>query len=286
MYYEALNHIRDQLKNTSQKIFFISKIAIVISIYIVLIVNNEYNFTKPVYNNASECMNDHLYNQLATINQFLRDNEQLKNAIIITAGLIMDFLFMMICIRFICFHKNCRLVATLLAFYLIKGIIQNLFTFATPNDQLWGFPGVNSLVVSYYPINGFIYSNHVGGCLISFLEFRKDGCYILKKVAFLAIFMEAFVLIVTRAHYSIEIIGGLVFAHYLYIIIGEIFSNKSSNEIIQLSPRSRENLTNPHDDFSNLLNARSAISNRQNKALLLISDDHKGKNEKLQHVQI
>ena len=264
MYYEAANHIRDQLSNTGQKLFFISKIVIVISVYIILIFSNQFNFIKPVYQSAPECMNDHLYNQLEPINKVLRENVQLKNAIIITAGLIMDLLFLIISIRFICFHKNCRLLATLVVFYLIRGIIQNMFSFGMPNDYIWGFPGMYSLVVSYYPINDFFYSGHVGSCLISYLEFRRDGCHIMKKIAFSAIFIEAFVLLVTRAHYSIDLIGGVVFAHYLYIIIGGFFSDKSLDESIPSKPR--ESLVNSIDTFKNLLNARISSSSRLDKA--------------------
>ena len=107
----------------------------------------------------------------------------------------------------------------------------------------------------------------------------------MKKIAFSAIFIEAFVLLVTRAHYSIDLIGGVVFAHYLYIIIGEFFSDQSLDASIP--PKPRESLVNSIDTFKNLLNARISYSSRPDKAHSIISGIDEEENEEFnQHSNI
>lgn len=43
-----------------------------------------------------------------------------------------------------------------------------------PQGEIWEYPGFPSLVVPYGPTNDFFYSGHMGGALISTLEWWKN----------------------------------------------------------------------------------------------------------------
>ena len=44
-----------------------------------------------------------------------------------------------------------------------------------PEGYLWEYPGFISLTVPYGKTNDFFYSGHVGGALISTLEWKANG---------------------------------------------------------------------------------------------------------------
>jgi len=205
-----------------QQKFFFTKIFIIATAYAFLLLNDYENISKPA--DVPQCINDHMFNWVAPINAFLQANWGYRNALIMMASLIMDTLFSMMCLRFILYHKNVRLLTTVLVFYIVRAIIQQLYTVTMPpSGYIWGSPGIFSIVVPYFATNDFFYSGHVGICFIAFLEFRKDGCQILKTLAFIGLWLEAFTLLVSRAHYSVDLIAGLIFAHYFYIVVGWLF---------------------------------------------------------------
>jgi hypothetical protein len=87
-----------------------------------------------------------------------------------------------------------------------------------PEGFLWGYPGFPSITVSYLKTNDFFYSGHCGLPIILLCEFK------LLKMKFMSLFciftflIEAFAMLVLRGHYSIDIITGAIFAHYIWEI--------------------------------------------------------------------
>ena len=93
-----------------------------------------------------------------------------------------------------------------------------MFSMRYPEGYLWDFPGFYSITVPYGKTNDFYYSGHVGCCLICFLEYKANGW---NKFAYFSLFTLIFqgtLMICLRGHYSIDIFGGLVFAHYIWMI--------------------------------------------------------------------
>jgi len=85
-----------------------------------------------------------------------------------------------------------------------------------PEGYIWEYPGFPSLMVSYLKTNDFFYSGHVGLPIILMSEF-----YVLKRFnmfgfCIFTFFIEAFTMIATRGHYSIDLITGAIFAHYIF----------------------------------------------------------------------
>jgi len=54
--------------------------------------------------------------------------------------------------------------------------------------------------------------------LIIFLEFKATGCIKLAFSTMLTIIIASLFLLITRATYSIDILGGLLFGHYFWIL--------------------------------------------------------------------
>lgn len=92
-----------------------------------------------------------------------------------------------------------------------------------PDDYLWEFPGIYSFVVPYQKTNDFFFSGHLGFSAVAVLEFhdkKRKGWTI---YAIVTLIIEGFTMIVLRGHYSIDLISGVIGAHYFFII-GEVCS--------------------------------------------------------------
>jgi len=178
-------------------------------------------FIKP--GDIPECMEDHISQLVSPVNSFLHDNLAWRSVLLIMSSGILDFLSILTIYRFICFHKDCRLLTTIGIFMVCRGLLQNFFTLTIPEDSLWDFPGFYSIMVPYFHTNDFFHRGHIGNCFIFYLEARRDGITWLKWVAFGSIFFEWFALLVTRGHYTIDLVAGLVFAHYVYMMVDEVY---------------------------------------------------------------
>mmetsp|Transcript_27607 Transcript_27607/g.27295 ORF Transcript_27607/g.27295 Transcript_27607/m.27295 type:complete len:117 (+) Transcript_27607:429-779(+) len=89
-----------------------------------------------------------------------------------------------------------------------------------PDDNLWDYPGIPSITVTYLRTTDFFYSGHVGVMVFCALENRHEGNRFLMYLSIFTAFFEFFVLLVLRAHYAVDMFAGIVFAHYFWIISG------------------------------------------------------------------
>ena len=87
-----------------------------------------------------------------------------------------------------------------------------------PDGYIWRNPGFPSLMVPTGKTTDFFYSGHVGYCLIATLEFHKLKWCFMKWFCFSAIILESFTMIVLRGHYTIDLIAGLIIAHWCFMI--------------------------------------------------------------------
>jgi hypothetical protein len=87
-----------------------------------------------------------------------------------------------------------------------------------PDGYLWDFPGFYSVTVPYGKTNDFFFSGHIGCCMICFCEFKAVNW---NKFAYFSIFTMVFqfsLMIALRGHYMIDLVSGIVFAHYFWLL--------------------------------------------------------------------
>ena len=85
------------------------------------------------------------------------------------------------------------------------------------DNIIWKYPGIPSISVTYLITNDYFFSGHVGLPTLAALECRKLGYRKIMYLAIFTIFVEAFTLHVSRLHYCIDLITGVIVAHYIYI---------------------------------------------------------------------
>jgi len=212
---QLLNVAKGHIKSHSHSLL-VSKISLTVLLYTFLIMNSLHDFVSPTH--VPECMKDEMQELTLPINEFLNENQFYRNALIIVSSFMIDTTAFMMTARFIIFERNFKLPLTMLAMYIFRGFLQSVFFMKFPTNYIWGSPGLFSITVPYAPANDFFFSGHVGLCTICFIYFGRQKVKPMQIFAFVTIIVEFFTLLVTRAHYFIDLVVGIVMAHYIYLI--------------------------------------------------------------------
>lgn len=94
----------------------------------------------------------------------------------------------------------------------------------------WEYPGFPSLFVPYGATNDFFFSGHVGCCILIFLEFGKMKWHKLKWLCLVNAACQILLMLITRGHYSIDMLSGAVFAHYSTIIVQSFYEKEGKSD--------------------------------------------------------
>jgi len=204
---------------TQRKILYLN-IGIFVVVYALFMLQSMKNIT-PI-EIQPECIVDKPQIWTKDITKFLSENIWVRNILMISASLMMDTIFFALGYHSCLQNKTFKLLITVFLFYAFRAWLQSIFFMRMPDDYLWSYPGFFSISVEYFPKNDFFYSGHIGILMVEYLFFREEKARKLQYFTLFAIFWNFFVLLVTRAHYSIDLIIGLLVGHYLYIIAGYI----------------------------------------------------------------
>ena len=93
---------------------------------------------------------------------------------------------------------------------------------ATPVDYVWKYPGVPSLTQTYAPSDFFYFSPALGLALVTCFEFQHHGRTNFAIAQIVTIVALSVLYIITRKHFFIDIFGGLVLGHYMWMMAGRV----------------------------------------------------------------
>jgi hypothetical protein len=199
------------------------KAVVIGSISILGVINATSGFLQQ--SEQTECITDKMFELTAPINQFFHVNPSVRHLTLICSSACIDILVLHFAYRFIFKARSWRAVLSAVAFYLTRGLLQvnstqQLFLMRVPPGYIWEYPGFPSLTVSYYPSTDFFFSGHVGFAFLCYLDFRVSRLNFWANFALAATCFEASVMLALQAHYFVDIVGGLVFAHYIWTVAG------------------------------------------------------------------
>eukprot|EP00359_Climacostomum_virens_P006256 CAMPEP_0204916358 /NCGR_PEP_ID=MMETSP1397-20131031/14189_1 /ASSEMBLY_ACC=CAM_ASM_000891 /TAXON_ID=49980 /ORGANISM="Climacostomum Climacostomum virens, Strain Stock W-24" /LENGTH=194 /DNA_ID=CAMNT_0052088823 /DNA_START=200 /DNA_END=781 /DNA_ORIENTATION=+ len=169
-----------------------------------------------------ECIWDGLFKATAAANDYIRDHDAFRHAFLIISSLLMDILALSFFTRFILYATTWRSIICILMFYGIRGIVQSIFVMEFPDGYIWDYPGFPSLVVTYKDTSDFFYSGHMGFIVFCIFENYHYRNYYLVSLAVVSFMFEFWVLLLTRVHYSIDLLSGIVMGHYCWMLSGMI----------------------------------------------------------------
>lgn len=192
--------------------------GIIITTMIVLVAINT-NLGIGLPSTDVECLNDVVFKATNGLNKYLQNHITFTKALIIMSSLSIDFTIISVAVYWTFFSKSWRVIFSMVIFYSFRALIQVLFQMRFPEGYIWQNPGFPSLTVSYLRTNDFFFSGHVGLPIIIACEyFKKDH----RVLGFLAVFtcsISFMVMILTRGHYFIDLVCGLIIAHYVFLLV-------------------------------------------------------------------
>ncbi len=168
------------------------------------------------------CFYDKLLLDYTWINNYAARNLYFRNLLVVFSSASIDILMFNFLIYFVVYGKGClQIIMTLGLFYVFRGYLQSIFIFTYYHTYLFDDPGFISLVVPYFRAADFFYSGHCGCAMCITLLFRDSGLvHVYYYGCFVTIVQFLVMTFITRAHYSIDAIFGIIAAHYFYIVSG------------------------------------------------------------------
>ncbi len=157
----------------------------------------------------------------APITKFLAEHLQVRDLVLLTGFLNLDILMLVFIAYYIKFGNSFKPFICFLIFYGIRAILQNFFLLDYYPLYLFTYPGFRSISVPTSRAADFFFSGHTGCAFLLSLNFRSWGENKLFYYGCFVTFLQMFVMTVVRAHYSIDVIFGLLIAHYVWILVND-----------------------------------------------------------------
>lgn len=166
-----------------------------------------------------KCIEDKAHIVLKDVNEFFRNNKNIKNTIFIASNAILDVSTIFMGILWLSFMKKSRILISIILFFVFKIFIQMTFLVRPPFDNLIEYPGFPSLFYSYKKNNFFFFSGTAGFTFILIYEFFSHG----DKIKFSKFFgiinvinliVFSFLCISTYSVYTMDILIGILTSHY------------------------------------------------------------------------
>lgn len=211
-YKKYIGHNFDSEK--AKKAFYWRLFLWVVIVGLILTVNfvNSYDVGNP------ECIVDLVFELSSPINDYFADNPDVKNFFVILSSFFLDVNISVFMVIFILWGNSWRALIFASSFYALRGFLQAMTVLGFPQGFVWGYPGIYSLLITYVRSSDFFYSGHVGMMLFTYFYFHNSNYHWLKYYSLFCLAFEACVMVTVRCHYSIDIIGALLFCHYFWIL--------------------------------------------------------------------
>lgn len=164
------------------------------------------------------CLNDYGIKMLEPVNNKLVNDNVFKKVLLIVSSMMIDLAIVSLLLYWMVYGDSWRFFFVAFKFYGLRAILQQLYQMPFPNNFAFSDPGLPSLTVSYAHTNDFFYSGHVGIPIICGLEFKKYGLNVIFFICLFVSLFEGFVMVSSRAHYGVDVIIGMIFAHYFFKI--------------------------------------------------------------------
>lgn len=165
--------------------------------------------------NPQTCLYDPVLTSLLPITNFLREHPLLKNIISAIDGVFIDFSMCSIGLIYVITAKSITFLPTIILFYLVRAVSNNMVIFPIPQSYIFEYPGVPSYFVDYRKLNDLYFSGHTGCFVIYILD-----CFQNKRAWANFVFVPfgvftVFILLVEGIHYANDIVIGFACATFL-----------------------------------------------------------------------
>ena len=91
--------------------------------------------------------------------------------------------------------------------FLLRQLCQGLCSLPPPPGAIWHRPGFPSLLVTYGTSNDYYFSGHTAIAVLAVIALAHQGPPWLAAAVAVVALLEAFVVLVLRAHYTMDVVA-------------------------------------------------------------------------------
>jgi hypothetical protein len=175
--------------------------------------------TRPLNEGA---IGDGIHDLTAAIHRYLEARPKLGSGVLIISSLFVD-LFGIFLIGVSIFGTTVRPFVALLILFMLRQVCQAFCALPVPPRMIWRNPGVPSLFVTYGVSNDFFFSGHTAVSILGAVELARIAPLWVGAVAGVIALLEATVVLVLRAHYTMDVIAALFAAYFAIHLSNYIF---------------------------------------------------------------
>lgn len=154
---------------------------------------------------------DRLHDLTAPWNDYLHRVPGLANAILIVSSAFID-LFALFLIGAGIFGSTLRPFIALLMLFIFRQLCQALCALPAPPRMIWRHPGFPSLLVTYGVSTDFFISGHTAIAVLGAVEIARFSPPEIGIAAGVVAVLEAVMVIVLRAHYTMDVLAAVAAA--------------------------------------------------------------------------
>ena len=160
-----------------------------------------------------EGIGDVIHNLTAGWHQYLSANQRAANATLITSSAFIDLTGLAL-IGAAIFGPTFEPFLAIMIVFGLRQICQSLCTLPPPPGIIWRNPGFPALLVTYEVGNDFFFSGHTALAVLGAIEAASFGPPWLAVIAAVIALGEMIVVLVLRAHYTLDVVAGFFAAFF------------------------------------------------------------------------
>ena len=164
---------------------------------------------------------DAIHELTAGWHQFFLTNTRAANSALIISSLFIDVMGLSLIGAAVFGPSFAPFVAILILFGL-RQICQSICTLPPPPGIIWRNPGFPALLVTYDVGNDFFFSGHTALAVLGAIEAAKFGPLWLAIAAGVIAIGEPIIVLILRAHYTLDVIAGAFAAFFAAGIAGKL----------------------------------------------------------------
>ena len=154
-----------------------------------------------------EGIGDVVHDLTARWHRFFSTNDRAANAALITSSIFIDLIGLALIGAAIFGSTFAPFLAILIVFGL-RQICQGFCTLPPPPGIIWRNPGFPALLVTYEVGNDFFFSGHTALAVLGAIEAAHYGPTWLAVIAGTIALGEMLIVLVLRAHYTLDVVAG------------------------------------------------------------------------------
>jgi membrane-associated phospholipid phosphatase len=162
-------------------------------------------------------LGDVVHDLTVPLHRYFATNDRAANVALITSSALID-VFGCLLIGAAIFGRTFAPFLAILLVFGMRQICQGFCTLPPPPGIIWRNPGFPALLVTYSVGNDFFFSGHTALAVLGALEAAYLGPLWLAFIAAFIALGEMFIVLVLRAHYTLDVVAGALAAFVAAVV--------------------------------------------------------------------